>query len=160
VLETVTPLCIHSYFDYARLEGEAAYIPATSLRGMARSVVEMVGAGCTRFHSGAGSHANLKRCSPERTCLACHIFGVVGAVKPGFAWQGKVTFHDTDNVARKWMKLDAPISPLAKGSDGWLTFAVPAQPRFREGNIWCVAAKERFGFAVEYEDLDAEEYAL
>jgi hypothetical protein len=158
-LVTETPLSIQSYFRHARQAGDAAFIPGTSLRGMVRNTMEMLGAGCPRLYRGTVTGPpHFRTCRPERTCLACHIFGFVEE-RTEFAWQGKVSFSDTDNAARRWIQLNVPIAPGPATGNGWLTFRhgpAPTSP----GRVWCVERGERFRFTVEYEDLDAEEYAV
>ena len=159
-LVTKTPLCIHSYFKLFRQEGDAAFIPGTSLRGMVRNMMEMLGAGCPRLYRGtATGPPHFKPCSPECTCLACHVFGFVEERKQ-FAWQGKVTFSDTDKTARRWIRLNVPIAPAPAKGTGWLTFGHAPTPPTSPGTVWCVESGEKFRFTVEYKDLDAEERAV
>lgn len=160
-LATLTPLCIQSYFS--RLgEDDAAVVPATSLRGMVRNVVEILGAGCARFHSDGGKLGpRLAPCSEREACLACRVFGFADG---SYAWAGKVRFTDTRPQKVQWERIAVPNTQREPQRDaaqgGWVLFPHMPAPRFTTGPTRCVKAGHKFAFRVEYLNLDEEEYAV
>jgi CRISPR/Cas system CSM-associated protein Csm3 (group 7 of RAMP superfamily) len=156
LLTTETPLCIQSSFRNLKDTDKPA-LPASSLRGMARNMVEVLGAGCARFYEGAGSPSALDRCTERKACIACRIFGFVSG---DFAWAGKVRFNDTLPAAVKWAKYNLPSQrpPQAPGT-GWILF--PHTPvALAPGATRCVDIGGRFQFRAEYLNLDPEELAV
>lgn len=157
-LKAETPLCIKSYFEAAHRGGEPFYVPGSSLRGMARSVVEMMGAACGRFLPEGPGRSKLPPCSMWQTCLACRMFGFA---QGDSTWRGKVSFSDTDRRACAVTKLPLPpvggMPPPMPAGGGWRLFSHLPAPA-GEGPLVCAAAGETFTFTVRYEDLSVEEY--
>jgi hypothetical protein len=157
-LTTLTPLCIQSSF--AKLTDQApAILPGSSLRGMVRNVVEILGAACGRLYSGP-TPDNLEICGEQDTCLACRVFGFTLG---DFAWSSKLRFADSrPGTARATERLFIPqergYAP-APTEDGWVVFP-HFKPRLASGPIRCVPAGQSFHFLVEYLNLDEEEYAV
>jgi len=160
-LTTLSPLCIQSVFSKLG-DRDPAYIPASSVRGMVRNVMEMLGAGCARFYQEAPYPDHLKPCDAEAACLACRVFGFTDGDE---GWAGKVRFADTAPVAVKWVRYAAPIEgrpPQAEShGKGWILFP-HTEPSLRPDprGIRCVPTGQSFTFRVEYLNLDAEELAL
>jgi hypothetical protein len=145
-LETITPLCIKSYFQKPGPSGEI-YIPGSSLRGMLRSVVEMLGASCT-----------LRNCSLHSACIACRVFGFV---QGDTGWQGKIEIGDTVKRTCKMIGMPAPPMggkpPLAPAGACWRLFR-HSVPTVFGGPLRCAGIGEVFKFGLRYEDLSREEY--
>ena len=158
-LETVTPLCIQSYFSKLT-DKDPAYIPGSSIRGMVRNVVEVLGAGCGRHYAeGYGVPRHLATCTETKSCLACRMFGFVDG---NFSWAGKVRFNDTDPAPAGWVKYRMPNQRGGQNEEagaGWIVFP-HSMPSLDPGPTRCVGVGKKFRFRAEYLNLDAEEYAL
>ncbi|MBZ5506044.1 MAG: hypothetical protein LAO78_11205 [Acidobacteriia bacterium] len=154
-LTTITPLTIHALFRNLA-ENENAYLPGSSLRGMVRNVVEMLGAGCGRFYDRP-SPPLLATCTRDATCISCRLFGFV---ESDSGWAGKVRFEDTVTVPVRWERHMVPTQrpPQAPGS-GWLIFPC-TRPQLEPGPIRCAPAGTEFRFRVDYTNLNPEEYAV
>ena len=160
-LTTLTPLCIQSYFSKLK-DGDPAVLPASSLRGMVRNVAELLGAGCARFHSDEQwAGPQLETCSERSACLVCRVFGFV---EGDYAWAGKVRIGDSRPQKVQWERFSLPNTQrepqhnAEKG--GWILFPHTPMPRLGAGPTRCVKAGHKFGFRVEYLNLDEEEYAV
>lgn len=159
-LTTVTPLCIQSYFSKLK-DDDPAILPGSSLRGMVRNVAEMLGAGCARFHPDGGRiGALLAACSEKNACLTCRVFGFV---EGDYAWAGKVRFTDSRPRKVQWERYSLPNMQRDPHNDaaggGWILFPHKLA-KLNPGTTRCVRAGEKFGFRVEYLNLDEEEYAV
>jgi len=156
-LTTLTPLCINSCFSKLG-DDDTAFIPASSLRGLVRSVAESLGAGCARYY--LGNHPpELVGCTERDACLACRVFGFV---EGDFAWAGKVRFTDTAPSKVLWLRANTPVRrPMHDDSAGagWVLFPY-SEPEIRPGPTRFVDARQTFRFRVEYVNLDEEEYSL
>jgi CRISPR/Cas system CSM-associated protein Csm3 (group 7 of RAMP superfamily) len=155
-LKTLTPLCIQSAFRNLKDE-DAVRLPASSLRGMVRNMVEVLGAGCARYLEGVAEPPQLSRCTEFDACLACRLFGFV---EGKFAWAGKVRFSDSVPQKVKWTKVSVPVDrPPHDDRQGWLLFR-HEEPRLRVGPTRCIEQGQQFRFRVEYINLDPEELAV
>ena len=104
-LETMSILCIRPHFEGLRALLLEAYLPASSLKGMARSMAQTLGAGCASLfedHTEDPKHrramkawrdggkggpeprarrrvepdlAGFEPCTQSEACLACRVFG-------------------------------------------------------------------------------------
>jgi hypothetical protein len=170
-LEALTPLCIHSAFR-ALADDQPPVIPGSSLRGMVRNMMEMLGAGCLRLvdRAGPGAPPELAPCSQSSACIACRVFGFT---EGDFSWASKVLFSDArpfrerDGWSFTWTHcvLARRYSGPAAQSSAWNLFptgavSVPCLPRAGRNTTRCAAAGSRFRFRVEYLNLDAEELSL
>jgi RAMP superfamily protein len=111
-LETLTPLSIKQHFKDLRKRGNRAWIPGSSIKGMARNVAEMIGAGCTLYfkYTKAGERTPtepitpIHACKAGQACLVCRVFGYAPPGEEG-GWQGKAQFHDSDSLKGvQWME--------------------------------------------------------
>jgi len=159
-LTTVTPLCIQSH--YSKLtDKDPAFVPASSIRGMVRNMMEMLGAGCARFYQ-AHCPEHLQQCNAEAACLACRVFGFVDG---DYGWAGKVRFSDTAPVKIAWVRYAAPVEGRPPQNEshgsGWILFP-HTKPALRQDprGARCIPEGQSFPFRIEYLNLDAEEYAL
>lgn len=112
-LEAITPLCIRAHFKALRGRNGEPWLPGSSLRGLIRTTMQMLGAGCAGLQfpdkkdkeaekDGAGPLvlAGLEPCTKEEACLVCRLFGYsVQGEKAG--WAALVRFHDS-KPARVW----------------------------------------------------------
>jgi hypothetical protein len=157
-LKTLTPLCLRASFSTLG-DSDTAFLPGSSLRGMVRNVVEILGAGCLRFYEDGSRPADLETCNRQGACPACRLFGFV---EGDFGWAGKVRFGDSRPARVAWEKYRLPRERPPhnqSGGPGWILFP-HGSPRLEPGPVRCVAANQSFIFRVEYLNLDAEEYAL
>jgi hypothetical protein len=104
-LETLSVLCIRPHFEYLRTGSLDPYLPASSLKGMARSMAQTIGAGCASLfedHTDDPKHkravrdweqhgrlgprplprrrvdpdlASFEPCTQTAACLVCRVFG-------------------------------------------------------------------------------------
>jgi hypothetical protein len=145
-LDTLTPLSIRSLFERLSANGYTAFVPGTSVRGMVRNVVEIVGNGCA-----------LVGCSEAAACLACRMFGFVAG---NFVWQSKVRFSDSAPVVAIWARYDVSVPPAGPlQGDGRIVFPVERCDPWA-GSVPFAPAGVSFPFTVDYLNLDAEEYAV
>jgi CRISPR/Cas system CSM-associated protein Csm3 (group 7 of RAMP superfamily) len=155
-LRTLTPLCIQSAFRNLK-DDDPATLPGSSLRGMVRNMVEVLGAGCARYLEGVPAPPNLGRCTEFDACLACRLFGFV---EGSFAWAGKVRFTDAGPQRVKWVRLQvSPTRPAQERGEGWVLFR-HSSPHLPNGPVRCVDRGQQFRFRVEYVNLDPEELAV
>lgn len=170
-LKTLTPLCIHSAFR-SLTDDQRPVIPGSSLRGMVRNMLEMLGASCLRLvdRPGPGAPGELRRCTPDSACIACRMFGFT---EGDYSWASKVLFTDARPFAERgaptfsWTHcvLARRYSGPAAESGAWALFpagpvTVPCLPSPGRNTTRCVAAGSRFRFRVEYLNLDPEELSL
>ena len=156
-LKTTAPLCLKSYFTGPI--GERISLPAASIRGMVRNTVEILGAGCARFHDGPIA-ATVMPCPDNAGCICCRLFGTT-------TWQGKVRFADTNvaPVKRIWMHLPpGGRDGLPPTGSGWCIFpAIPLRAKTAEPNhgaVRCIEAGAEFPFEVHYLNLEDDERAI
>ncbi len=94
-VETLTPLWIGSRGDRNNREKyffqtrNRKCIPATSFKGMLRSLLEIVGKGCTIVGSNASPCDNT-----DNLCAACRLFGMSLSGHTNILFQGKVYIGD------------------------------------------------------------------
>ena len=180
-------LTIRSYFDRP---GKHPYVPASSLRGLVRTTVQMLGAGCARHISGRGELERklgpLAPCVSENACLACRMFGF-SADRSDYAWASKVRFYDSHAVQiDKWeeMRLD-PVDGAQWQSHGarhtrfYFTDYQSQYPRQPAGwkvyrhakrvmpaqtssfrALHCVPEGTEFSFRIDYSSLTEEEFSV
>lgn len=160
-----TPTCFHS--DYRNAATVVPFVPAASLRGMLRSMYEVLGASCARLIPNPPPRMprELNPCDPKLTCIACRSFGFTDGQ---FAWAGKVEISDARlatpahwvhlNLRRQYQGQPGP-------ADGWVLFEKSAYnltPQNPPHNMStrCAPANSCFTFRVHYHNLDPEERAL
>jgi len=87
-------------------------IPGTSLKGVIRSVSELVGNGCNVFDKNDGPHSKCK--DVNKLCITCQLFGTV---HEGKSYQGNVSISDvllknspieSRRWRREWVVLSSP----------------------------------------------------
>lgn len=154
VLATDSLLTIKANFEELYRQVRSPYLPGSSLKGMARNVLEMLGVGCAGFfhHNQEDRRTNpagLIPCTEKAACVVCRLFGYSVEGKE-FGWAGKLRFHDSDPAANwppdRW-KVYRHISPS------------PGAGRDFQARA-CVGAGEFFPFHLDYENLDPEEFTL
>ncbi len=70
-------------------------IPGSSLKGMFRSLVELVGGGCSAISTRGVTPEGLQSCSDNtRLCVACRMFGMMGRGSNAMVLKGKVSIGD------------------------------------------------------------------
>ncbi len=143
-LRTLTPLSIREHFEKLKNKGEAPWIPGSSLRGMVRNVMEMLGAGCGRLFEHDKKRqirlgnrtvrwrpqeppdlGGLALCSGPEVCMVCRLFGYTPAGEENgeervSGWMGKLAVHDS-RPAEGWnrtMWLDVPVGLVRPQSHG------------------------------------------
>jgi hypothetical protein len=161
-LRTLTPLCIHSAFLKLKPD-DPAIIPGSSIRGMVRAVVEILGGACARLYNGSFD-SKLEPCTQANTCLACRVFGYTLG---DFSWASKLRFADTlrqpapKASERLFLPQDRGGFAPSPSEPGWILFPhSKTRPVFSSGPTPCVPANQDFKFLIEYTNLDEEEYAL
>lgn len=166
VLTTHSPLCIKTLFADCRSKRLDPYVPGSSLRGMFRNIVQVTGAGCTLDYGDAHGRADLDPCTlANGLCLACRLFGTVGTSKDSQAWAGKVRVRDSERVPirGRWEEvsiLSTRDPATLDHGDGWILFNSMPMPYRKGEGLVCVPANTKFRFAVEFDNLDAEEAAV
>jgi len=108
-LETLAPLSIKTHFEAlkaARPASEEPWIPGSSLKGMVRNVLEMLGLGCGRYFEARGSRVSpdlgqVRPCPEGYACRVCRLFGYTGekgragqGEEKAYGWAGKLRFRD------------------------------------------------------------------
>ena len=165
-LGTGTPLCIKSLFPGLKNKGMNAMIPGSSLKGMLRNMVEMLGAGCTRYYvwnpqKDKDDYPNLASCTPARACIACRLFGFV---EGDFSWPGKVRIHDSSPAPAGWESYQVAFDREPHHEDkgpGWIVFpCIPFTETPAKAGEICVSRSQNFIFRLDYRNLNAEEYAV
>ncbi|HLJ26488.1 MAG TPA: RAMP superfamily CRISPR-associated protein [Candidatus Angelobacter sp.] len=145
-LSTVTKLCLKSNFKALAERGEPPYIPGSSLKGMTRNILQILGEGCAgqqfadKKMDEVAERQNLKLdlgdlqpCTTESACLSCRLFGY-SLKKPKdqksddepFGWAGNARFFDSDPLkewsSNQWVALNqgaftVPDYPKARPTD-------------------------------------------
>ena len=214
-LETLSMLCIRPHFEARPAD---PYLPASSLKGMARTMAQTLGAGCASLfedHTPDPKHkravrdweqhgrrgpkpsprqrvaadlTGFKPCTQAEACLVCRVFGYApekdaeqGDSQSG--WAGKVRFHDSERVRNwngswvqpppgtaRWQAQGTyhtpfyyPDLPKSKKPAGWKIYlhakeVTGAAADFRPEA--CIPEGVFFDFAVDYENLSDEEFAV
>jgi len=170
-LTAITPLCIHSQFRSLGRE-QPPLIPGSSIRGMVRNVVEVLGAACLRFvdQPPGGAPEALQPCSEAAACLACRVFGFTDGE---FSWASKVSFSDArpfrDRGQWSFSWTHCLVARRDTGhrpqSNAWRIFpsaplAVACRTEPARGTVPCAAAGSRFRFRADYLNLDSEERSV
>jgi len=167
-LETVSPLCIQSVFREMK-QSDTPFIPASSLRGMIRNMMEVMGAGCLRLVDYPPRQAPraLSKCQENATCLTCRLFGFTDK---DLCWAGKVLFTDAkpaDARSWRWEHVEAQREShgAAPPADEWMIFGyqpfgLTVQARPHRGTTRCIGRGAKLIFRVDYLNLGAEELAV
>ena len=120
ILTTVSPLCIKEHFGQIHKTGAPPYIPGSSLKGMLRNTMQILGLGCVgqQFQNKKAKEyerkgaidpldlGDLTACSKEETCMVCRLFGY-GVEKDGssddepFGWAARLRVFDS-GPAQDW----------------------------------------------------------
>lgn len=161
-LQVLTPLCINTWE-----ERQAARIQGATIKGMVRSVAEIISQSCFRIGDRPGEFAS---CTDiEKACTCCRLFGGTFAAHgqsddESSAFQGKVFFEDTYVPSNQLERVTVHVShqngsPDPNGrrvfphsqpdNSGDTSFSVPVVPM---GTV--------FMFGVEFECLDDDEIGL
>lgn len=143
-LVTVTKLCLKTNFQSLAQRDEAPYIPGSSIKGMVRNVMQVLGEGCAgrqfadkkmeeveqvnKFKLNLG---HMEPCTPQSACMTCQLFGYSWKKPSGdssathindaepFGWAGKVCFLDSDPIAQ-WSTTDwVPLNRGAYRVENW-----------------------------------------
>lgn len=103
-LENLTPLFIGAKSDGPRhppllKENRYRVIPGSSLKGMLRSLAEIVGGGCFVVHNNRGAASpvpkEMERCEKVRLlCITCRMFGAMERGQNARVHKGKVSVGD------------------------------------------------------------------
>ena len=178
-LTTLTPLVINSVFR-SMTDADQPYVPAASIRGMVRNMMEMLGASCLRLVDAPARNApaGLKTCTRDKTCLTCRSFGFTEKADKTDKAAGcasKISFSDAKPVPTvpgkplswKWKHVDVRRQYAGQPPpvDGWALFEhgdleVQILEKGDRQTTRCLAAGSRLRFRVEYINLDAEARAL
>ena len=162
------------------------FIPGTSLKGMIRSVFELVAPGCyvVALRDASSIPRDWKACDREGVCPACRTFGSIKAA--GGAYRGRVSIRDARPVdetsvakdqdsGRRWLyfgtpKWGAALYPRDEGAWQKLYLhhpqlrGLPGAPhttgRPGEHQVHAVATGSRFLFSVSFDGLDDCQLAL
>jgi len=154
--------------ELTRVNGQPC-APASTLKGVVRSVVEAITRSCVRItdaHKRRGKWkrykvkypAGTKGCSDsKRLCLACQMFGALG-------FEGHVRFGDA--VLRKGelsiVRMPSLWEPAKKGADPYLKGDYPTGRKFykhgqpvthAETPVEVLEPKSELGFTVRFENL-------
>jgi len=143
-LTTVTALCIKEHFRILHWDQKAPFIPGSSIRGMLRNTMQVLGFGCAgqqyqnqkaRDQAEAELIPKLELghmgpCTRESACMVCRIFGY--AVNDGseekaapFGWAGKVRVLDSAEAPLWRQEMWKGINEVACSVAGY----DPAQPQ-------------------------------
>lgn len=155
---------------YARQEQEGgkAYVPGSSLRGLFRNMMQIVGEGCGQDYNWdrrtkkEAITGPFSPCTQEMgLCMACRLFGAVRG--QDLAWMGKVRVRDSEQVAVQWTRrqMTGNRDPGAGQGNGWILFrSEVGEADGPIGPLVCVPAGKRFPFAVEFAGLTADEMEM
>ena len=116
-LTAVSPLCLKEHFGRLHAAGAAPYLTGSSLKGMLRNTLQILGYGCVgqQFQNKVVKRqeaegrvpplqlAHMVACMKESACLVCRVFGygVEEADRneeeraEAFGWAGKICIHDS-----------------------------------------------------------------
>lgn len=161
-------------------------IPGTSLKGMLRSMVEIVGGGCRITDIEGKIDKKYQACrNPKNLCIACRMFGMMDA--PSSCHQGKIAASDAliREEAPKTDKFKALLaetgtrhepfyrSPHTDRMDGKArklyfhqpkrTDSVPTlaqQFKFRARNIEALLPGYHFDFEIQFSNLTQQELEI
>jgi len=160
-LETLAPLSIKTHFEAlkdARPASEEPWIPGSSLKGMVRNVLEMLGLGCGRYFEARGSRlppdlGALRPCLEGDACLVCGLFGYTGEKarsgpeeeqeEKAHGWAGKLRFRDAHLLSPMpggaWKEPEAGMGQLMSHGPRHTAFYYPERltnPRSRKPAGW------------------------
>lgn len=102
-LKTLTSVCVASRQAFGLVKfvyrDNRATIPGSSLKGMLRSLAEIVGGGCFVTPSAKGSSAPLpdsyRACNRNKDlCITCRMFGMMGRGSNATVHKGKISISD------------------------------------------------------------------
>jgi hypothetical protein len=144
-LTTLTPLCVKAHFSELRRAGKAPWIPGSTLKGLVRNAVEMLGAGCTNhyLYREKDQRGREKMAHPHRmpfqpceraACLACRVFGFAPKKKgkedkEEFVWSAKVAFSDTESAPiADWEPIPGGTARLESHNARHTAFYSPGGP--------------------------------
>jgi hypothetical protein len=122
-LTTITPLCIKEHFSQLHGKPAPPFIPGSSLKGMLRNTLQILGFGCAgqQFQNKTARQqekdkkipplelGHMKPCDEGEACMVCRVFGY-GVKKEGrhdddeaepFGWAAKVRIFDSE-PAQDW----------------------------------------------------------
>ena len=194
-LENLTPLFVGKnplnpqlFLTRKTESGDLPVIPGSSLKGMLRSLAEIVGGGCFLLGFQGGPKAPTAPCDDAgRLCIACRMFGMMERGKGARVHKGKISIGDALLQGEKAETGDFQIllsscgtrhepfyrSPHTGRLDGKarkLYFhqprrqnSVPPVPdnlRSRAWNIKALLAGHRFDFEVRFSNLTDDELNL
>ena len=185
-LRAESPLTIRSYFDQPR---DRPYVPASSLRGLTRTMAQMLGAGCARnFAKGdlEKKMGELKPCDSQNACLVCRVFGFA-ADRADYSWASKVRFYDSDpatiatwevppldtEYGAQWQNHGSRHTRFyfsdyeenrPQKPSGWKVYrharrVTPAQTESYQAQH-CVPQGTEFTFHIDYASLTEEEFSV
>jgi RAMP superfamily len=185
-LRTLNLLCTKKTFEDQKGRNRRPLIPGSSLKGMLRSVAQVLGAGCGYKFAPRDTPTplgDLTPCDSQAACLVCRMFGY-SAEREDFGWAGKVRFSDA-KVEGPWNLHMWQALPIGGGRWpsqgtrhtsfyfshgrplGWKVYRHAENPRAAlksdRAKFWtdaCVGANTKFGFDVIYENLTDAEFAL
>ncbi len=164
-------------------------IPGSSLKGMLRSLAEIVGGGCCVTDTGRGEcHANFRACAhANELCIACRMFGMMERGQGARVHTGKVGIGDgllqDDSLERKVFEvlLSGPKTthqsfyrnPASGNADGKcrkmyfhqprVNDQFPTVPQSVQDRAWRVnalTAWHNFDFDVTFSELSGAELSL
>lgn len=193
-LENLTPLFIgvqSSGPRHSPLRREKHYrvVPGSSLKGMLRSLAELVGGGCfvvSDINSPKPPHANActKR---EELCITCRMFGAMGKGSNAWVHKGKVSIGDAvikeaeprpkdfevllaNHGVRHEPFYRSPHTNKLDGESRKLYFhqpqrkeSTPAIPEGLKTHAWKINAVlpgHHFDFEVQFTSLEDDEFSL
>lgn len=161
-----------------------AVVPGTSLKGLLRSIIEIVGEGCAATQRDGDKNA----CGDNRDlCIACRMFGMIEPRRNGSAHKGKIAISDallinekeetkmvdilmTNNGTRHSVFYRTPGTEQFDRKSRKLYFhqpgrssSVPNIPNNLMDRKWQVNALlpgHRFDFTISFSNLTPEEYSL
>ncbi len=183
-LKTLTQLCVKAAFEDLKRQHGTPIIPGSSLKGMARSLLQALGAGCGLLYRATDQRlGGLEPCVESGACLVCRLFGYSVEGKE-FGWAGKVGFSDAPLCGKwnegsweampkgggRWQSNGARHTPFyfSNGKPlGWKVYRHAKNPRAasvaERAKFWtgaCVGKDREFEFQVRYENLSSEELAV
>lgn len=187
-LENLTPLFVgknrlnpQQFLTRRTDQGDRYVIPGSSLKGMLRSLGELVGGGCfiTGYHGPEGKQIYEACSNAQKMCITCRMFGMMEKGKNAEVHRGNVSISDallqeekpetqSFHIQLSSPKINhepfyrSPNTGILDGKSRKLYFHQPNRTNSvtKSGNINALLPGHHFDFDVQFSNLSEDELNL